>query len=118
MTKPTLYYHFGSKQGLGEALLTRPMTEFLGVLRALNRDEPDAVRLLRRVCSRHISPSSADEPDRVRFFYAICFGPEQHQPPGGDAPVRRGDGRSDRGCAGGLAEAGVIEPGRVGACSG
>src|SRR5258705_13685167 len=33
VTKPTLYYHFGSKEGLAQALLTHPMTEFVSTLR-------------------------------------------------------------------------------------
>ena len=58
-----------------------------------------------------------EEPDRVRFFYAICFGPsstslqeEMHR--FGEAMTQeliRGVAR--------LAEAGVIEAGRVEACS-
>ncbi len=116
VTKPTLYYHFGSKQGLGEALLTRPMTGFLGVLRDLIRDEPDAVRLLTRTIEAHLS-FFRDEPDRVRFFYAICFGPsstslqeEMHR--FGEAMTRE----LIR-CVARLAEAGVIEPGRSEACA-
>lgn len=116
VTKPTLYYHFGSKQGLGEALLTRPMTEFLAVLRALNRDEADPIRLLTRTIEAHLS-LLRDEPDRARFFYAICFGPsntslqeEMHRFNEAMAQeVIRSIAR--------LAEAGVIEPGRVEAFS-
>src|SRR3954471_18817338 len=47
VTKPTLYYHFGSKQGLAEALLTRPMSEFIESLRGLVAREGDPVTLLR-----------------------------------------------------------------------
>ena len=117
VTKPTLYYHFGSKQGLGEALLTRPMTEFLGVLVALNREEePDAVRLLTRMLEAHLA-FFRDEPDRVRFFYAICFGPSSTSLQGemhrfGEAMTQELVRSVAR-----LAEAGVIEAGKVEACS-
>ena len=39
VTKPTLYYHFGSKQGLGEAILTRPMAQMARRLAAIAGDE-------------------------------------------------------------------------------
>ncbi len=73
VTKPTLYYHFGSKQGLAEALLTRPMAQFVARLRGLVEAEPEPMALLRRTFAEHMA-FLHDEPDRARFFYAICFG--------------------------------------------
>ena len=35
MTKPTLYYHFGSKEGLARALLTDPIDRLLAAMRAI-----------------------------------------------------------------------------------
>ncbi|MCA1685458.1 MAG: TetR/AcrR family transcriptional regulator, partial [Planctomycetia bacterium] len=35
VTKPTLYYHFGSKEGLARALLTLPMTGLVNTLQAI-----------------------------------------------------------------------------------
>jgi AcrR family transcriptional regulator len=116
VTKPTLYYHFGSKQGLAEALLTKPMTEFIASLRGLLDESIGPVDLLRRMFDAYIGLIS-DEPDRGRFLYAICFGPqnsslqaEMHQ--FGEAI----DAVTDD-CAGRLAEAGVIDPARVESCS-
>ena len=116
VTKPTLYYHFGSKQGLAEALLTRPMTEFVESLRALIRDEPDPIRLLRRSIAAHLA-FSGEEADRFRFFFAICFGPnstslqeEIHR--FGEAMTRELVN-----CVRRLADSGVIDPTRVEACS-
>src|ERR1700709_507875 len=71
VTKPTLYYHFGSKQGLAEALLTKPMTSFLESLQGLFDRETNAVRLLRGLFEAHIALVT-EEPDRGRFLYAIC----------------------------------------------
>jgi len=116
VTKPTLYYHFGSKRGLAEALLTKPMTEFIASLRGLLEEPIGPLDLLGRMFAAYINLTS-DEPDRGRFLYAICFGPqnsslqvEMHQ--FGEAiDAVTAD------CAKRLAVAGVIDPKRVESCS-
>jgi AcrR family transcriptional regulator len=116
VTKPTLYYHFGSKQGLAEALLTKPMSEFIASLREAFDRQADAVLLLREVFEAHITFTSG-EPDRGRFLYAICFGPQNSSL---QEEMHR-FGESIEGitaeCAGRLAEAGVIARERVDSCS-
>ena len=73
VTKPTLYYHFGSKEGLAQAVLTRPMTEFVARLREhLAIDDP--VKCLVRQVATHFD-FMRDDPDRGRFVYALFFGP-------------------------------------------
>lgn len=77
VTKPTLYYHFGSKQGLGEAILTRPiarMTRRLQVLATEGDGLADPVRLLEAIFQVNLD-FVVDDPDRSRFVYAVCFGP-------------------------------------------
>ena len=77
VTKPTLYYHFGSKQGLGEAILTRPMAVMARRLAALAGDESwetDPVGLLEAIFQLNLD-FVVDDPDRSRFVYAVCFGP-------------------------------------------
>ena len=64
VTKPTLYYHFGSKRELAEALLTQPMTEFIASLRALAGEGLAPLELLRRMFAVYIG-FTADEPDRT-----------------------------------------------------
>ena len=116
VTKPTLYYHFGSKQGLAEALLTKPMTEFIASLRDLVERETDAVRLLREMFEAHITLVT-EEPDRGRFLYAICFGPQNSSLQ--DEMHRFGEAIEAMtvACASRLAEVGVIDRGRVDSCS-
>src|SRR3954463_8435651 len=72
VTKPTLYYYFGSKQGLVEAVLTKPMNDFVARLRELIDREADPVRLLRGFFATQID-FLAEAPDRARFIYALCF---------------------------------------------
>ncbi len=77
VTKPTLYYHFGSKQGLGEAILTRPMARMTQQLLGLAGEtagRADPVRRLEAIFQLNLDFVVA-EPDRARFLYAVCFGP-------------------------------------------
>ena len=116
VTKPTLYYHFGSKQGLAEALLTKPMTKFIGTLRGLVERDSDSIRLLRTMFEAQVL-FLAEEPDRARFLYAICFGPQNSSLQ--DEMHRFGEAMDliTADCAGRLADAGVIERERVESCS-
>ncbi len=74
VTKPTLYYHFGSKEGLAQALLTHPMTAFVATLRACVGVTDDPVTNLAAQVESHFQ-FMRDNPDRGRFFYALFFGP-------------------------------------------
>ncbi|WP_435007678.1 TetR/AcrR family transcriptional regulator [Tundrisphaera lichenicola] len=116
VTKPTLYYHFGSKRGLVEALMIKPMSGFIPTLQDLVAREPDPVRILREIFASQVA-FLTEEPDRSRFLYAICFGPqnsslqeEMHR--FGEAM----DGVTE-GCARRLAESGLVERGRVASCA-
>ena len=74
VTKPTLYYHFGSKEGLAQALLHRPMTGLIDALTALADEEGDPVTRLERIVEAHFA-FCREEPDRARFYYALCISP-------------------------------------------
>jgi AcrR family transcriptional regulator len=74
VTKPTLYYHFGSKDGLAQALLHRPLTGLVETLHALAVAEGDPVERLAGIIEAHFA-FCREEPDRARFYYAICIGP-------------------------------------------
>ncbi len=74
VTKPTLYYHFGSKEGLAQALLHRPLTELVETLVAIAEEDGDPVSRLERIVEAHFA-FCREEPDRARFYYALCVGP-------------------------------------------
>jgi AcrR family transcriptional regulator len=74
VTKPTLYYHFGSKEGLAQALLTEPMARLAATLRAILEAEADPVRTLGQMIAAHFD-YTREEPDRSRFLFALAFGP-------------------------------------------
>ena len=68
VTKPTLYYHFGSKEGLAQALVSRPLAEFLAKIRAALDECPDPVDAMAGVVRAHFT-FIVEDPDRGRFFY-------------------------------------------------
>ena len=74
VTKPTLYYHFGSKEGLARALLTVPMTGLVNTLEMIVDAGGDPVGMLERTFEAHFV-FCREEPDRARFFFALVFGP-------------------------------------------
>lgn len=74
VTKPTLYYHFGSKEGLAQALLTVPMTAFSARLRACLDATDDPVADLAALFEAHFDFIREDA-DRGRFYFALRFGP-------------------------------------------
>jgi TetR/AcrR family transcriptional regulator len=74
VTKPTLYYHFGSKEGLAQALLTVPMTAFSTRLKACLDATHDPVANLAAQLEAHFE-FVREDPDRGRFYYALKFGP-------------------------------------------
>jgi AcrR family transcriptional regulator len=74
VTKPTLYYHFGSKEGLAQALLTVPLRGLVGRLRSILEGPGDPVEKLERSFEAHFD-FSREDPDRSRLFFAVSFGP-------------------------------------------
>ncbi len=79
VTKPVLYYHFGSKEGIFLALMNQAQH---GLLEALlpSGEEDDPLRRLRRLCTR-ILDLSADNLDFIRLINTILNGPPQGAPP-------------------------------------
>jgi AcrR family transcriptional regulator len=116
VTKPTLYYYFGSKEGLAQALLTLPMAALADSMRSILAEGGDPLAALVRIVEAHFV-FCREEPDCARFFFALVFGPQgsellvEVKTTMGALPalllesIRR------------LADAGLIAPERVGACA-
>jgi AcrR family transcriptional regulator len=74
VAKPTLYYHFQSKEGLASALLTVPLTNLVDTLKHIVKTVGDPVLCLEQVIeARYVT--FREDPDRGRFIYSILFGP-------------------------------------------
>jgi len=74
VTKPTLYYHYGSKEGLAQALLLRPMAHLDEALRRILESRGDPVEMLYATFEVHFAWGRED-PDRSRFLFSLFFGP-------------------------------------------
>lgn len=74
VTKPTLYYHFGSKEGLAQALLNRPLERTIAALRRVLDSDRDAISALAAMIELQFA-FFREDPDRARFVYALFFGP-------------------------------------------
>lgn len=114
VTKPTLYYHYGSKEGLAKALVTDPLTGLAEALRACLAATDDPTAGLVAQVDEHFR-FMRDDPDRGRFFYAMAFGP--HGRESGLAAMMMGLGRQiDEAMLAGvdrLVRAGLVEEGRA-----
>src|SRR5207302_6671044 len=53
VTKPTLYYYFGSKEGLAQAVLTLPMEALADSMRSILAERGDPVAALVRIVEEH-----------------------------------------------------------------
>ncbi len=116
VTKPTLYYHFGSKEGLAQALLTVPLTRLVESMRAALEGTPEAVEAVCTMMETCFA-FSREDPDRSRFFFALFFGPMGQSLA---AELSRFGEQIDglwRQAARRLAEARVIATERVDACT-
>jgi AcrR family transcriptional regulator len=116
VTKPTLYYHFGSKEGLAQALLTRPMTVLAEAMRGILEQGGDPVAALVQIVEAHFT-FCREDPDRARFFFALLFGPQGQELMGEIKRSMRALPERLIAAIGRLAEAGLIAPERVPACA-
>jgi TetR/AcrR family transcriptional regulator len=76
VTKPTLYHHFGNKEGLLSEVLAHNLTAFLEQLRADARYDGDLYKTLKQSFMRVISFAHS-EPDAYAMFLSMGLMPEQ-----------------------------------------
>src|SRR4051794_36484329 len=112
VTKPTLYYHFGSKEGLGHALLTAPMQELAEAMRRVLEAGGGPVETLERIFDAHFI-FCRDDPDRSRFVFALLFGPMRACLTGELTPYKEALMALMGEAVGRLIEAGHVAPGRA-----
>ncbi|WP_233578745.1 TetR/AcrR family transcriptional regulator [Tautonia sociabilis] len=115
VTKPTLYYHFGNKEGLAQALLTVPMRRLIDEQRAILDRPGDPVSRLADQIESHFA-FCREEPDRARFVYGLFFGPNA---PGLSSEVALYGGRLAElltEAIQGLVRAGIVPAERAGRC--
>ena len=74
VTKPTLYYHFGSKEGLARALVSDPLNRLAATMRAILDGPGGGVAKSEAMAEAHFA-FMREDPDRSRFLYALFFGP-------------------------------------------
>jgi AcrR family transcriptional regulator len=116
VTKPTLYYYFGSKEGLAQAILTMPMETLAHDLRAILDSGSEPVTALGQIVDAHFA-FCREYADGARFFFALSFGPQGRELM---REVKRSMGVLPELLIEGvrrLADAGLIAPERVGACA-
>jgi AcrR family transcriptional regulator len=68
-TLPMVYYYYGSKKGLYDALLEEAVERRIRALQAARRHEGDIVERLRRVLEVWASPDDTTLPREVQLFY-------------------------------------------------
>jgi AcrR family transcriptional regulator len=74
VTKPMLYYYFGSKEQLARQLVIEPLEKLKCELQGLERDVADPSERVIRWISSQLAFCQED-PDRARFVFALYFGP-------------------------------------------
>jgi AcrR family transcriptional regulator len=79
VTKPTLYYYFGSKEGIYRAIMDGALGPFEVMLNELVASTGSARERILRICSGTFASSRANL-DVLRLIYAIYFGPPQGAP--------------------------------------
>jgi TetR/AcrR family transcriptional regulator len=79
VTKPVLYYHFSSKEGIYLALVEQLLSDFETLL-AEGREHRGSVRERVTAMCTDLYALVLDRLDVVRFFYAVFYGAPQSAP--------------------------------------
>lgn len=79
VTKPVLYYYFGSKEGIYLELMREPFMVFDALLNDCPHDGRGAGELLMRLCE-DVFDLFVENLDTARLMYSIYYGPPQGAP--------------------------------------
>jgi TetR/AcrR family transcriptional regulator len=79
VTKPTLYYFYGSKEGVYRALVEGTLEEYRSTVRELVGTPGDVFERLRRVARAHFE-YTRERPQLVRFLLALSHNPPSSAP--------------------------------------
>lgn len=74
VAKPTLYYHFGSKEGLAKALVIEPLRRMIAIMEELLESDLDPVDRMVKMIEAHFD-FCREDPHRARFFFSLAFSP-------------------------------------------
>lgn len=113
VTKPALYYHYKSKEGLAQALIHDPLSKLVAALTSLEGTPLDPVERLEQSLNVNFE-FCREDPDRGRFVYAIFFGPLGSELASELAHFIKANDAVMLSIVGKLADAGLIDVGRVG----
>ncbi|NWG00751.1 MAG: TetR/AcrR family transcriptional regulator [Thermoanaerobaculaceae bacterium] len=80
VTKPVLYYHFGSKEGIYTAILERSLEEFTTAVAALEAREGTVRERIERLLGEVFDLFLQHQPV-VRLVHAVFYGPAEGAPP-------------------------------------
>jgi outer membrane protein len=81
VTKPTLYYYFGNKEGLFQALVDHAMDERLRLMREAAPPEKPTVEQLADIIVA-LTAFARRQPDLLRLTFAVVFAAEGEYPSG------------------------------------
>ena len=76
VTKPMLYYYFGSKEGLCKAAIKRLVQPFFAELRQMAAERREPRELLVDFVWKNLQHFN-DHRDVFRFYMSLCFGPDR-----------------------------------------
>jgi AcrR family transcriptional regulator len=79
VTKPILYHHFGSKEGIFQALIQKMEHELEQMLLTVRSERGGALARIRALCHA-VQLTVEDFRPEVRLLHALYYGPEQGTP--------------------------------------
>jgi len=81
ITKPALYHHFGSKEGVFRALVEGVFAEMQAGLLEILQDPATAPERLRRIARAYFQ-KAIEKKDLMRFLMSVVYGPPNSAPVG------------------------------------